>query len=461
MADSLFSASASDERKHWGFSLASKVIRKAPEEFIPSIFSPNFMRCLINQLALPERFLHRVALKVLKAIHSRAEAEPSTTLFLVVGLMGSNGVVNFDQATKTKTIEKLLVQSSVGALQLILSHLGDFIRHPGVKDEKAAESRRQLLADQLLSTVRSRKLEETDMTSEGNCASWIYHVFLIFINFAYPVVHLGPDSSPSPPISKATQSLLRSRISSCLVHLMSTPQGAVFPNIVVSNIHAFADEDSEQHFLFQADDAVRKDFNRAWKMVEKIHTKVTSAKAKKRAYLKAFELLYSLTILQVYNGDTDAILVLDELNTCYDSLVKHSSAENDEASELLVEVLLSFVSKPSVLFRKMAELVFTTFSSEITAPGLEAMIEVLKPLSNTLSYVNKLTKSRFLRPRKVLQVSRRYLMKSMKSKKSQARQKTTTCQTEWGLLVYQKRLRKTPSRTVPTIYRRPWTMQGL
>ena len=111
-----------------------------------------------------------------------------------------------------------------------------------------------------------------------------------------------------------------------------------------------------------------------------VHVVATSAKGKKRAYLKAFEILYSLTILQVYNGDTDAVLVLDELKTCYDSLVKHSSAESDEASELLVEVLLSFVSKPSILFRKLVEQVFTIFTSDITAAGLRAMIKVETPL---------------------------------------------------------------------------------
>lgn len=319
-----------------------------------------------------------MALKVLKAIHTRAEAEPWVAHYMVAGLIGSNGLVNFDQASKTKTIEKLLVQSSEGALPVIVTQFDSLIRHPGVTDERAAESRRQLLADLLLSTVRSRKPDDTDITPETRISSWIDQVFLVFNKFAYPIFDFDQDthSSPSPPISKTTQNLLRSRISSCLAHVMSNPQGAHFPYIVVGNIHSLEVEENEQHFLFKADDAVRRDYNRAWKLLDKIHEKAISAKEKKRAYLKAFEVLYSLTMLQIYNGDTDAILLLDELETCYHSLVKHRSAENDEASELLVEVLLSFISKPSVLFRKIAEQVFTTFSSEITAAGLQAMTKV-------------------------------------------------------------------------------------
>ena len=162
----------------------------------------------------------------------------------------------------------------------------------------------------------------------------------------------------------------------------------MLPYTVVGTIRGLEDEDSEQHVLFQADDAVRRSFNTAWKLLDKIHTKATSAKDKKRAYLKAFEVLYSLTIFQIYNGDTDAIVLLDELKACYDSLVKHSSAENDEASELLVEILLSFISKPSLLFRKMVEQVFTTFSSEITGVGLQAMMKVETPCPNALSCTN-------------------------------------------------------------------------
>lgn len=337
------------------------------------------MRCLVNQLSLPERFLHRVALKVLKGIHSRADVEPGSALFMIVGLMGSNGMVNFDQATKTKTVEKLLVQSGEEGLQAILCHFEDYIRHPGVQDEKAAESRRQLLADQLLSVVRLRKLDTKYMTPDWHVFSWLDKMFSVFIKFAYAGFgdsRSRPNSSPSPPISETTQSLFKSRISSCLVHLMSTHHGATFPYGVVTGIRALEDEDGELHSLFQADDTVRRNFNRAWKMLEKIHMKAFRANDKKKAHLKAFEVLYSLTILQVYNGDTDAVMVLDELKSCYDSLVKHSSAESDEASELLVEVLLSFVSKPSVLFRRLVEQVFTTFTSEITVAGLQAMIKV-------------------------------------------------------------------------------------
>lgn len=94
------------------------------------------------------------------------------------------------------------------------------------------------------------------------------------------------------------------------------------------------------------------------------------------------KLLYSLTILEVYNGTADAVSLLDELKVCYDELIKprkDGGVRPDEASQLLVEVLLSFISKPSALFRKLAQVVFAAFCSDINDGGLQSMMTVGVP----------------------------------------------------------------------------------
>lgn len=95
-----------------------------------------------------------------------------------------------------------------------------------------------------------------------------------------------------------------------------------------------------------------------------------------------------MTILQVYNGDTDAASMLEELDFVYNKIFaaadKKAKKENDddeddetsEASDALVEILLSFASKPSQLFRRMSEQVFTAFAPNVTATGLESLVSV-------------------------------------------------------------------------------------
>jgi DNA polymerase phi len=104
----------------------------------------------------------------------------------------------------------------------------------------------------------------------------------------------------------------------------------------------------------------------------------------------AFTLLYSMTILQVFNGDADAVSMLNELDFCYSKLWgKKKSEKEDEfdASNALVEILLSFASKPSQLFRRIGEQVFGVFAPQITADGLQSLISVSQSLLQQMTVV--------------------------------------------------------------------------
>ena len=86
-----------------------------------------------------------------------------------------------------------------------------------------------------------------------------------------------------------------------------------------------------------------------------------------------------MTILQVYNGDADAASMLEELDFCYTKIFgdkKSKKEEASDASDALVEILLSFASKQSQLLRRMSEQVFGAFADSITENGLESLTSV-------------------------------------------------------------------------------------
>jgi len=85
-----------------------------------------------------------------------------------------------------------------------------------------------------------------------------------------------------------------------------------------------------------------------------------------------------LTILQVYNGDTDAVSIIHELDTCHQSISEKQNSAGSQSFDLLLEVLLSFLAKPSALFRKLAGQVFTIFTADVTSNGLQSLIEILE-----------------------------------------------------------------------------------
>lgn len=125
-----------------------------------------------------------------------------------------------------------------------------------------------------------------------------------------------------------------------------------------------------------------------------------------------------MTILQVYNGDADAVSMLDELEFCYSKFLgdKKSKEETADASDALVEILLSFASKQSQLFRRMSEQVFSAFADKVTATGLESLTSVCSIV--IVSFWVMLTKLfRSWKPRRIMLVSKRCSKSRMKKEK--------------------------------------------
>jgi DNA polymerase phi len=61
IAESLFEANASHERKYWGFQLVEKVMNQVPTDQIVFVFTDNFMRTFINNMSSDDRFLSKAA----------------------------------------------------------------------------------------------------------------------------------------------------------------------------------------------------------------------------------------------------------------------------------------------------------------------------------------------------------------------------------------------------------------
>ncbi len=72
------------------------------------LFSQNFMRCLINHISHEDRFLHRAADRCIKSLLQAVEENGDITTTVLPRLISDNGVYNFDQVTKTKTVDRLL-----------------------------------------------------------------------------------------------------------------------------------------------------------------------------------------------------------------------------------------------------------------------------------------------------------------------------------------------------------------
>lgn len=222
--------------------------------------------------------------------------------------------------------------------------------------------RRQLLAEHIVAMIRAVKIIES-----SNKSNWIDEAALpILARVAY-----CKDDSCTPPISEKTRNRFRTSLMSVFTHVLSDFGGFSFPCNLVLNLTPDAVQMDEDLTAVNAE---------ALTIIRKLLKKSKSDSLDTKAPRQALALLYSLVIIQLYNGEPDAVSVLDELKLCRDKLVTHSDNEDSDAdaSEVLVELLLSFISKPSALLRKATQHVFSAFIEKVTAGGLKLMTDVLE-----------------------------------------------------------------------------------
>ena len=373
--NNLFSQASSSERKFWGFQIFSKMLISSPEWALSTIFSPNLMRCLINQRMDSQRTLYDAASEPLKKIQARAKHNPHLAPLFVVHLTTGNGTLFFDRATKTKTVEEQLMVAENSGMLEIVRHFEKLLSRPEAEHERSADSIRQNLADFLLNSARNRTKRNVEAVAVASTEEWLLSLLGVFSRFAYclPRPHTESRTWPMPAISSSSRTMFQSRTSSLLAHLLSSrPQAqSCLPELVVDNVRDFTKPSNSWELALKADSEVLQILKSAYRNIDEL--KLTQSTGPVH---DAFRLLFSLTTLQVFAGDADAVNILDELDTCYASAFRDSST-NEPAFEVIIDVLLTFISQPLTLYRKIAEQVFSAITPHITEPCLHPLIEAL------------------------------------------------------------------------------------
>jgi DNA polymerase phi len=173
-----------------------------------------------------------------------------------------------------------------------------------------------------------------------------------------------------PPLSDKCRILFRNRLTSVFAHVLPDLKGFTYPCDLLQSFTPDA---------VAMDKDITKSKDSAISAMGKLLKNAKKAKGENKAPLQALALLYSLVIFQLYDGEPDAVSILDELKLCYDGLIRRKESIDSEvdASEVLVELLLSFISKPSALLKRITQHVFSAFMDNITAGGLKLMTDVL------------------------------------------------------------------------------------
>jgi len=373
--DGLFSKNATDGQKYRGFMIFQKFITGfGPDDtsLVLDLFTKNLMRCLVNQAAAEDRYLHRAALRCLDVVDHAVKASPELLVPVLKQLLGKWGAYDFDQKTNTKTIEKLMQWATEENADDVLK----LLKEPVVVmkgDEKDVENLRQVYAQYILRLATQAKLdsESSATTKKSDTPDVLGLAISELASGAYAV-----SDDFSPQISDKTREVFRSRLSSAFARLTKRKEDFKHLCNAVASVKPTAVVMSEDLETERA--AALKAMKKQLKASKK-------ESASNGSTSLGLALLYAVAVLQLYNGAPDAIDLLQDLKRCSEKNSKDGD-EQSGTSELLVEILLSLVSQQSALMRQISQQVFEAFTSQISAEALELLTEPLVAEENQRGY---------------------------------------------------------------------------
>ena len=380
---------------------------RVPREYLGVVLSTNCVGCFINHLALPDRYLHRAAQKSRKAVLQRSEEDHLSTVTVLTSLLTSQGGdINFDSRTKTKTIEPLLVQAAIHDAKACIALLDRLFAETSDDEGEEVEFSRQVLAGLVVTGLRgvpkeAQFLEQTRIYVRG--------VLCLLARYAYFDFSTETNDRTQGIVapSQASRSIFRTRISSCLSHIISHHMSAshVAYNLICDI------RDHEGHLrsgriLLSVDTKIKRSMARARQLLSDLNRAAPQRGACETISQSAI-LLLCLILLEVYNEDPDSVALMEDLLQVLEAKqTSEGNLEEFENSAVFVEILLSLLSKQSLLFRRTACQVFTLTTKLVDEQALQSMFNVRNDALKTGTQIADLC--RYLANERISQASLKF-----------------------------------------------------
>ncbi|KZT11636.1 uncharacterized protein LAESUDRAFT_720895 [Laetiporus sulphureus 93-53] len=412
--ESLFAPTASPQRKYWGFQVFQKALPRISANEMPMLFTKNFMRSWINHLSNSDRYLHKIARQVATDIHALVKQNPTVGFTLILQLTGVNGSRQFDNLTKTKTVESILASMDNDGIQAYI----DFVLRQ-VNDEKGAEttdvqtlnSRRAWVIEQLTALIRNGAIQKSEQWVQSILDWLVVHGLFVIKKKSEKSAITALRSSPSPPFSDELRRQCRERLLSCLAELTSqhtrikdgekvsklpavASDGEFWVSKVLSTIEKLEKDSKHVTILTAVDEDEQEMRVKARQVAE--HLKTIQDDRQEAA--RGAELLLMATLLHHYCADDDADL--EALESCIDGAsrmfpekrAKHkkksrkssSEAENSteekapEPVDVLVDTIISLLEKATAYMRAVANQAFSMLSGSVQESTIELILTQLE-----------------------------------------------------------------------------------
>ncbi|KAI8988871.1 DNA polymerase phi-domain-containing protein [Pilobolus umbonatus] len=404
----MFHQQASHGRKYWGFSLIEKAVRRLSPEEIPLIFTANFMRTFINNLSSDLRFLNKAAKHTAQVIQEVAEKNKQVGFSLITQLLGNNGHQNFDRITHTRTVESLLTTLDAEGIKSYIEYLAKTFVTVGATEEKAVQTTREWALNQMTLLITNPKIPKEE--------EWVSELVNFIMTYCFFDVKKTDKSSsvssglhrPSPALSEATVKFCREKFQLILASLSKLPplEKVNSASIKTRKLNGFTNNGELWAFtvyknytsltsnkkltsLLKLSAKTQASVKDAMKLITEIKSKLT-AMDKNETYDSlehGFEILLLNVILHILINEEEGISILNELTDCYDKTFRSKkpsqkkkpvqTEEQPDPINVIVDILVSFLTNESPVLKNLAEQVFEIFSHKLTKESIEMLLNIV------------------------------------------------------------------------------------
>lgn len=375
--DGLFQST--QNRKFLGFQLVRKILPQISAKQVPILFSAHMMRSFINGLSSPKNYLHEAAKQLASSLPVLVNENryPEVPNLVLQQLLGRYGNMQFDKLTKTKTVENMLGALQGSGADAFVSWLFEVFEQGALGDSGESESRPEKNEELARIAVLNQLFQLVKKKNLSHKGDWVQEVLFFFIEHAYfqPI-----EGSDKLPLTSSVRRVCEQRFISTMKDLSSSKEMKQ-ENLYKIVLHAKKLLESDEHKVVSEmwTDKTEKAFRSAVKVIEKIQKKGKKRDEGSNQEDKVFELLFCHMALQLFTEPEQVVDILQELKACYEKQKSKSKKEDgsDEPHwvEVLTEVLLSLLTRPSSLFRHVVDHVFTLLAPHLTLNALNMILE--------------------------------------------------------------------------------------
>ncbi|KAK4686071.1 DNA polymerase phi, partial [Tremellales sp. Uapishka_1] len=401
--ESLFSNTSSAERKYWGFQVFERSLPLLPPAQMPLIFTPNFMRCWMNNLSSPDRYLHKAALQIAKLVQDVVKENPKVGFTLLSQLVGKHGRPDFDKVTKTKTVESIMGALNGDGVADYVLYLQTVILAEGEKnglDAAGLEERRIWALDQLLALCRNGSIPKEDAWISSLLDFLLVHGFFIIrkVNKKSNITAL--HTAPKPAFSEVTAAICRARFFACAVEVTtasnvlkgetdrparqqgSDTAGKLWLERCLETVSVLEKDQKHVEMVLDADEEIKS----ARKGAVETIVSLRQMKGDHAEVARGVEVLLSYLVLQTYDENEDALEMLEEAKGAAAQIFekpsknKATADEEEEAAPIdtLLDILVALLDKGSSDLRSLANLVVGMVAAAFTSSSIQHMVAQLE-----------------------------------------------------------------------------------